>query len=308
MENSNTDQLAMLRSILNGMDSLICVCDSENFDILFLNDSIREKFHIKGDGIGHKCHKLLQALDAPCPMCPYIQLHQAPDKIITWEHQERIHGSILRKTARFIDWTNGRKAHLEYAIDITELRKTQAAVVELESEISKMYYDSLTGIYNRRYFDEHIGRLINTLSRANGVLSVMMADIDHFKKYNDTYGHIKGDECLRIIAETLHNGTSRKDDFVARYGGEEFIIILPNTDENGARLIAERLIENVRNKNIPHEGSGSTQYVTISIGVTSGTVEQTLTGEDVINRADAMLYESKRCGRNKYTFASFQER
>ncbi|MDR2898651.1 MAG: GGDEF domain-containing protein [Spirochaetaceae bacterium] len=304
MTSSKTDQLAMLRNILNGMEAIICVCDSETFDILFLNDSMREKFHVTGDGIGHKCYKLLQDLDEPCASCPYEQLRQEPGKSIVWEHKERIYGTILRKTGRLIDWPDGRKAHLEYSIDITELRKTQATVVELESEIEKMYYDSLTGIYNRRYFDENLGRLLNTLSRSDGVFSLMMADIDHFKKYNDTYGHVQGDECLRIIAETLHNGTTRKDDFVARYGGEEFVIVLPNTDENGARLIAERLIESVRNKNILHEEGGDNRCVTISIGVATGDVKQTFTAEDFIHRADDMLYESKRNGRNKYTFAS----
>jgi diguanylate cyclase (GGDEF)-like protein len=177
-------------------------------------------------------------------------------------------------------------------------------ILHLETQVNKIYFDPLTGIYNRRYFNENIERLISNLSRSNGTLSVMLADVDFFKKYNDTYGHLKGDECLKIVAETLRNSTTRKDDFVARYGGEEFVIVLPNTNEAGARMVAERMIENVRNHNIPHKENGGEKCVTISIGVTNGEVKHTLTAEDFIHRADMLLYEVKRNGRNKYIFAS----
>lgn len=303
MATKEIDQQAMLRSILDGMEALICVCDAENFEILFLNDSIRNNFNIKGDGIGQICYKLLQKLDYPCPTCPYDQLHQEPDKAIVWEHVERIKGSVLRKTAKLIDWPDGRKAHLEYAIDITELRQTQKTVSHLEMEVEKIFYDPLTGIYNRRYFDENMERLISAISRSGGVISLLMADIDFFKKYNDTYGHLKGDECLKVVAETLRKSTTRKDDFVARYGGEEFIIVLSNTDENGARAIAERMIKNVSDRNIPHEKNDEENHITISIGATTGKAKHTYTAEDFIHRADEMLYESKRNGRNRYTFS-----
>jgi diguanylate cyclase (GGDEF)-like protein len=147
-------------------------------------------------------------------------------------------------------------------------------------------------------------RLISTLSRSNSILSLMMVDIDFFKKYNDTYGHLKGDECLKIVAETLQSSTTRKEDFVVRYGGEEFIIVLPNANESGAVMIAERMIEHVRNKNSPHENNGEEKRVTISIGVTSGEVNRTFTIEDFIHRADEMLYEAKRNGRNQYMLSN----
>lgn len=304
MPNEDIDQQKMLRSILDGMEALICVCDSETFDILFLNDSIRNNFNIEDNGIGHKCYKLLQKRDDPCPSCPYEELHREPDKTLVWEHKEAVKGSILRKTARLIDWPNGRKAHLEYAIDITELRKTQEEVAHLGFEVAKIYFDSLTGIYNRRYFDENIEHLISTLSRCNGELSILMADIDFFKKYNDTYGHIKGDECLKMVAGIIQKCITRNDDFVARYGGEEFVIVLPYTDEIGARMIAERIIQEVWNCNILHDGNDNKKRITISIGATTGEVKySTFSAKDFIHRADDMLYESKRKGRNMYTFA-----
>jgi diguanylate cyclase (GGDEF)-like protein len=176
-------------------------------------------------------------------------------------------------------------------------------IQHLESEVDKIYYDPLTGIYNRRYFDESMERLISSLSRSGGTLSLMMVDIDFFKKYNDNYGHLKGDECLKIIAETLRDSTTRKEDFVARYGGEEFVIVLPNAHEIGARMIAERMIENVRNKNIPHKENGKEKRVTISIGLTSGEAKHMLASKDFIHRADKMLYEAKQSGRDQYKFS-----
>ena len=167
-------------------------------------------------------------------------------------------------------------------------------------------YDALTGIYNRRYFDEKLPRLMKTLSRSNSLLSMMMVDIDFFKNYNDTYGHSEGDRCLKAVAKALTEGITRTDDFVARYGGEEFVIVLPNTDENGACFVAKKLLENVINLNIPHENSAAASCVTVSIGVTTGRVDHAQTGEEYINRADAMLYESKSEGRNRYDFASLE--
>ena len=172
----------------------------------------------------------------------------------------------------------------------------------IEGMIGKAYHDSLTGVYNRRYFDDNIDRLIMNLSRSNGSLSLMVIDVDFFKNYNDTYGHNKGDVCLKKIAETLKSSVMRVSDFVVRYGGEEFIVALPNADESGARTTAVRLLENVRNLNIPHEMSDAGKTVTISIGVTAGAVMHTQVGSDYVKRADELLYESKHNGRDRYTF------
>ena len=177
-------------------------------------------------------------------------------------------------------------------------------IAKLEAEAEKAYYDFLTGIYNRRFLDENLERLLKTLSRSGSVLSLMMIDIDFFKRYNDTYGHSGGDICMKIVAETLSKSITRADDFVARYGGEEFVVVLPNTDEYGACLIAEKLLQSIRDRNIPHEKNDAANCVTISIGVTTGKTEYTQNAEDYIKRADEMLYISKQDGRNRYTFGS----
>ncbi|MDR2923079.1 MAG: diguanylate cyclase, partial [Treponema sp.] len=135
--------------------------------------------------------------------------------------------------------------------------------------------DPVTGIYNRRYLDENLKRVIGSLSRSGGILSLLMIDVDLFKNYNDAYGHSKGDICLRTIAVVLCESLLRADDFVTRYGGEEFVVVLPNVDEKGARMVADRLLESIRIRGIPHEASNVASYITISIGVTTGIVQHT---------------------------------
>jgi diguanylate cyclase (GGDEF)-like protein len=163
-------------------------------------------------------------------------------------------------------------------------------------------YDALTGIHNRRFFDENMKRVISSLSRSESLLSLLMIDIDFFKRYNDTYGHLEGDKSLKIVAEALSKSITRSDDFVVRYGGEEFAIVLPNTDEHGACIIAEKLLANIIRCDIPHEENDAADCLTISIGATTGKVSHTHNSEDFVKKADEMLYKSKQNGRNQYFF------
>jgi len=172
-----------------------------------------------------------------------------------------------------------------------------------EEKAGEVYYDSLTGIYNRRYFDENLNRLIKLLSRSGNLLSLMLIDIDHFKKYNDTYGHSDGDKCLKTVAEILSKTLTRDTDFVARYGGEEFAVVLPNANMEGACNIAEKLIQNIQKQNIPHETNETAPFLTISIGVVTGIVNHTQNSVDFIKQADKMLYLSKHNGRNRFNFS-----
>jgi len=162
--------------------------------------------------------------------------------------------------------------------------------------------DQLTGIYNRRYLDGSLKKIIKLHSRAGISLSLLMLDIDYFKKYNDTYGHSAGDNCLKAVASALSQCVIRNEDFVARYGGEEFTVVLPNTDEKGAQVVAEKMLEKVRRCNILHEASDIAECVTVSIGGTTGIINHLQHGSDYIKAADEALYESKNNGRNRYTF------
>ena len=196
---------------------------------------------------------------------------------------------------------HGKSVGLGYVYDLRNVKKMEESIHRLESEVIKIYDDPLTDIPNRRYFDENLDRIIKSLARTEGTLSLLMVDIDHFKKFNDTYGHLEGDKCLQTVATILVQSIMRTDDFVARYGGEEFVVVLPHTDEHGARMVAEKMCENIRNRRIPHAKNDAADYVTISIGGTTDRVNRSQTGDDFIKRADEMLYLSKENGRNRYS-------
>jgi diguanylate cyclase (GGDEF)-like protein len=163
-------------------------------------------------------------------------------------------------------------------------------------------HDALTNLYNRRFLDDGLDSFVKASAEYKKTLSVMMIDVDFFKKYNDTYGHDMGDKCLRLIANTLNSSIRSGDGFVARYGGEEFTEALPHTDRNGAQVVAERMLQNVMDLGIPHEKSDVSNVVTISIGVTFGVSDGNLNANDYIKRADKALYYSKNNGRNLCTY------
>jgi diguanylate cyclase (GGDEF)-like protein len=183
-----------------------------------------------------------------------------------------------------------------------DLRQVKSLETELDGAKNQMYRDALTGVYNRRFFDDTMTHAISALSRSNSKLSLLMLDIDYFKLYNDAYGHQGGDECLKKVAEIIGKCASRAEDFVVRYGGEEFVVVLPNTDKFGARLVAENILKNIRAASIPHKQSPIASYLTASIGVASGTVHHTQSKEEYVKIADEMLYASKQDGRDRHTF------
>jgi len=159
--------------------------------------------------------------------------------------------------------------------------------------------DGLTEIPNRRAFDTALERQFNQAQRTGTPLSLLILDIDYFKKFNDHYGHPMGDECLRRVASTLMELTHRPEDLVARLGGEEFAILLPNTDNTGAALRAEQYRISIENLNIPHQLNNPTPHVTISIGVGTIMPKPNDRLSDLIKAADDALYQAKNQGRNQ---------
>lgn len=159
--------------------------------------------------------------------------------------------------------------------------------------------DGLTGIPNRRRFDETLQLEWHRAKRNNTMLSLLMIDIDFFKLYNDTYGHLAGDDCLRSVAKAMADVMCRGGDMVARYGGEEFACVLADTDSAGARSVAERIIEEIAALRIPHAASSVAPHVTVSIGFCT-TLPGTLhTCEQLLSCADRNLYQAKLTGRNR---------
>ncbi len=159
--------------------------------------------------------------------------------------------------------------------------------------------DGLTGIPNRRRFDEAVQTEWRRNARSASPLSLAMIDVDCFKQYNDHYGHLAGDDCLRKIATALQNALKRPGDMLARYGGEEFVAILPATPISGGLLIAQNLRDSIRELALQHEFTGGEKIVTVSIGVASITPDYVLTPAALIEAADEMLYKAKTGGRNQ---------
>lgn len=172
--------------------------------------------------------------------------------------------------------------------------------------MDKVNVDALTEIYNRRFLMTNLQQNFEELRNAGKWLTLMMLDVDFFKNYNDIYGHSMGDNCLRKIAGTIHGCLSGADDFVVRYGGEEFVAVLPDADEERGSMIAEKILESVRNLGIPHEKSSVSDCVTISIGLISSIPQQGQKMEQYIDKADAALYMSKNSGRNRLTRLGFE--
>jgi diguanylate cyclase (GGDEF)-like protein len=164
---------------------------------------------------------------------------------------------------------------------------------------SLVFVDGLTGVANRRRFDEALRDEWQHCRRAGTALTLLMIDIDHFKRYNDRYGHLVGDACLKRIAAVLQAGLRRACDVVARYGGEEFACLLPECDQPAGRAKAGELCAAVAALDIPHADSPTAQRVTLSVGVATLRPNGVNDPTALVAAADAALYEAKRAGRNR---------
>ena len=172
-----------------------------------------------------------------------------------------------------------------------------------QSQKKLVYVDGLTQIPNRRYFDLFLEQHWEQSQKKEQNLALILCDVDHFKKYNDTYGHQEGDMCLRQVAQILHKSL-RSQDLTARYGGEEFAIVLPNADAKAATIVAMRICEKVRELEIPHSSSDVSDLVTISCGVVSTSMGKIASSKELIAIADSALYEAKEQGRNRPVLAA----
>jgi diguanylate cyclase (GGDEF)-like protein len=163
--------------------------------------------------------------------------------------------------------------------------------------------DGLTAIPNRRQFDRTINQEWQRGIRKNMPVSLLLMDIDFFKQYNDTYGHLKGDDCLKQVAQSVSQQLNRPTDMVARYGGEEFVCVLPETGELGAVHVAKRIIDALAILNVEHKDSTAASHVTLSIGLTTNLPTPEMSVEEFIEQADKALYKAKQSGRNRYVAA-----
>lgn len=162
--------------------------------------------------------------------------------------------------------------------------------------------DDLTGVYNRRFFNQRYEEVWADHVRQRQTLSALMIDVDLFKNYNDHFGHLQGDQCLARIAAEITGVIKRPRDFVARFGGEEFVMLLPNTNVKGAREIAQRIHERIEQLAIPHKRPDGEARVTVSIGGATVKPDKDTSGDAFLQRVDQALYQAKRSGRNTSIF------
>jgi len=176
--------------------------------------------------------------------------------------------------------------------------KTQITLKHQSDLMHKLVFlDGLTGVFNRRFFDQQLAAEVARSHRHGTPLALIMLDVDFFKRFNDRYGHQAGDDCLRLIAQTLKECLRRPSDLVARYGGEEFACILPDTAFSNAMDLAKDLEKNVRDKGIAHADSQAAAVVTISLGVAGRSGNASGSADEMLALADAQLYCAKNAGR-----------
>lgn len=185
--------------------------------------------------------------------------------------------------------------------DHTELENTTKKLRSANKKLETVSYtDSLTSLHNRRYFNFTYDKELKRAKREGSHITFMMLDIDFFKQYNDTYGHIEGDYALKSVAKVLKDTLKRPSDCIFRLGGEEFGVLLTKINAENSAKLAQTLCDTVRAREIKHESSKVCEFLTISIGVVSCVVDNDLNEDTIISHADKMLYEAKKGGRNRY--------
>jgi diguanylate cyclase (GGDEF)-like protein len=185
-----------------------------------------------------------------------------------------------------------------------ELKEIRRQLEERNRDLERLSaLDTLTGIANRRRFDAVLHHEWKRAARDLGPLSLVFCDIDYFKRFNDTYGHQAGDECLVQVAQTMDESLNRPADLAARYGGEEFVALLVETEMSGARVLAERIRARVEGRRITHRASDAGAFLTVSLGVATLVPRLGLRPEDLVDLADRALYAAKQGGRNRVAAA-----
>jgi len=208
-----------------------------------------------------------------------------------------ISNEILRSKVKVFIKLNEQAKIIEEKTKALEEKIIQLELVEKQLN-HLIRIDELTGVYNRRAFEEIFDLEWARTIRSRGCFSVLMIDIDNFKIFNDTYGHLKGDNCLKNIAKIIERTLKRITDKVARLGGEEFVVLLPETDTKGAQLIAEEIRKNIEDLKIVNEEVETYEFVTVSIGISSIIPTKFIDKNEFIDQADKALYTAKKNGRN----------
>ncbi len=219
-----------------------------------------------------------------------------PINILAFSYYFVLFGVVITVLA----WISERQERFGFLQEMLVSYQSQE-LTRLNRQLDKIAHeDALTGIANRRSFNNAAEREWDIALREQRPLSLLLLDVDFFKRYNDTYGHESGDKCLQSIAHAIRDAMMRPADLAARYGGEEFVVLMPDTDVQGAMMVAERILRAVDECQIPHASSTVAPHVTVSIGITTLTPISGQPSQDAIRQADEALYQVKDNGRHQY--------
>jgi diguanylate cyclase (GGDEF)-like protein/PAS domain S-box-containing protein len=309
MERSNrivmeTEIASLIMSqVFNASNDGIWAID-KNFKIIRVNKKLLDLLNLPPkDVIHNKCYEVFPEACRGPEYCPF-------KKILSGEHTVEQERTILFKSGKTIPFkvTCTPLSSLDQSIigmvetfsDITERKHAEKVLQLANRELERLATeDGLTKLSNRRRFDEYLELEWRRQARASGQISLIMCDVDFFKRYNDHYGHQAGDACLRSVADAIRKKVGRPGDLIARYGGEEFAIVMPETDIKGAWHVAENISRELSKKRIAHQESLAASHITISCGIAS--IFPTTENEPqlLIERADQALYRAKQQGRNQ---------
>jgi len=304
LERELRESKKLLSHAMANMSDGIAMYDSKGF-LLFCNDQYRDAFPLSGAArvVGAHISDILRRV-VETGERPAIAEGNAEEWIKTAaaslhsnkDEEIQLHNGDWRSIRTRIA---GDGTAMAVVSDITATKQAEIALRLSAEQLKNLAEtDGLTGIVNRRAFDEAFARETAGSARKNTPFSLLMVDIDRFKAYNDTYGHPAGDQCLRVVSKCLRQSVSRPADIVARYGGEEFAVFLPDTSAKGAMIVAEQFARAVMTKELMKRSTGEhLGRVTVSIGV--ATLRKSDTPQSFIERADACLYAAKRHGRNR---------
>ncbi len=294
-ELSRTKQL--LEDITQGIaESILLV--SKDLKILWANKAALQQTGLAmQDLVGMPCHLATHRSHSPCAPpddpCPILDLVASGTEVVEHTHYDINGDKITVEVCAYPirDEYGKVVSYVHITRDVTARKKAEQTLRLLSTT------DELTGLANRRAFDAFLEQEWRRAIRAKSILSVLMIDVDFFKRYNDAYGHLKGDAALKSVADVLKTIARRPGDIAARFGGEEFVVVL-SASEQHAIFSAERLRNAVEVLDIPHPGSAIADHLTISIGVASLIPRMDLSPVDLIKQADEALYHAKKEGRN----------
>ena len=322
LANANQDlnrHESYLRAVMNSVSDGLCVIDSDG-TIIGVTPSLCEMHgYAEAELIGRDVSILIAGdHKARHPKAVHAQskhpVAALSKRVMAGEGQRKDGSTFPVEVVVTESEFEGRPIYVGLIRDVTERRamieKLEQALADVKQQKEKVQevneelaflstHDTLTGLPNRRYFDDFSSRMWRQTQRRHEAVSILMIDIDYFKQYNDRFGHLAGDECLSNVAEAITQGASRAGDLAARYGGEEFIVFLGNTDLAGARHIAEDVRRQVQALGIPHHVPSASSVVTVSVGIAACSPIHGSRLEQLIRAADTALYAAKASGRNR---------